>query len=239
MEFEKFEKILKEKAHKIGIELNSYQIEQYYKYMNLLIEWNEKVNLTAIIEPEDIILKHFIDSLTIAKYINENDKIADIGTGAGFPGLPLKILKPQNEIILIDSLNKRIKFLEKVIEENKLENISALHIRAEEIGHNELYRGDFDIVTSRAVAKLNVLLEYMLPLTKVGGKCICLKGPNIEQELEEAKNAIEILGAQIDKIEEIKLPDSDNKRNIIVIKSVKQLPNKYPRKAGTPTVSPL
>ena len=189
MEFEKFEKILKEKAHKIGIELNSYQIEQYYKYMNLLIEWNEKVNLTAIIEPEDIILKHFIDSLTIAKYINENDKIADIGTGAGFPGLPLKILKPQNEIILIDSLNKRIKFLEKVIEENKLENISALHIRAEEIGHNELYRGGFDIVTSRAVAKLNVLLEYMLPLTKVGGKCICLNGPNIEQELEETKNA--------------------------------------------------
>ena len=239
MEFEKFEKSLKEKAYKLGIELNNYQLKQFYNYMRLLIEWNKKINLTAIIEPEDIILKHFIDSLTISKYIDEKDKIADIGTGAGFPGIPLKILKPNNEMLLVDSLNKRIKFLEIVIQENKLENIHTIHGRVEEIGHNKVYRGKFDIVTSRAVAKLNVLLEYMLPLLKIGGKCICLKGPNIEEELEEAENAIKILGGQIDKIEQIELPYSDNKRNIIVVKAVKQSPNRYPRKPGTPTTLPL
>lgn len=239
MEFERFEKSLKEKVEKLGIELNDYQVKQFYNYMKLLIEWNKKINLTAIIDPEDIILKHFIDSLTIAKYINEKDKIADIGTGAGFPGIPIKILKPENEMLLVDSLNKRIKFLEMVIQEDKLKNIKILHGRAEEIGHNKAYRGNFDVVTSRAVAKLNILLEYMLPLLKLGGKCICLKGPNIEEELEEARNAIKILGGQIDKIEQMELPYSDNRRNIIIIKAVKQSPNKYPRKPGTPTTSPL
>lgn len=239
MEFERFEKSLKEKVEKLGIELNDYQVKQFYNYMKLLIEWNKKINLTAIIDPEDIILKHFIDSLTIAKYINEKDKIADIGTGAGFPGIPIKILKPENEMLLVDSLNKRIKFLEMVIQEDKLKNIKVLHGRAEEIGHNKAYRGNFDVVTSRAVAKLNILLEYMLPLLKLGGKCICLKGPNIEEELEEARNAIKILGGQIDKIEQMELPYSDNRRNIIIIKAVKQSPNKYPRKPGTPTTSPL
>ena len=239
MEFERFEKSLKEKVEKLGIELNDYQVKQFYNYMKLLIEWNKKINLTAIIDPEDIILKHFIDSLTIAKYINEKDKIADIGTGAGFPGIPIKILKPENEMLLVDSLNKRIKFLEMVIQEDKLKNIKILHGRAEEIGHNKAYRGNFDVVTSRAVAKLNILLEYMLPLLKLGGKCICLKGPNIEEELEEARNAIKILGGQIDKIEQMELPYSDNRRNIIIIKAMKQSPNKYPRKPGTPTTSPL
>lgn len=239
MEFERFEKSLKEKVEKLGIELNDYQVKQFYNYMKLLIEWNKKINLTAIIDPEDIILKHFIDSLTIAKYINEKDKIADIGTGAGFPGIPIKILNPENEMLLVDSLNKRIKFLEMVIQEDKLKNIKVLHGRAEEIGHNKAYRGNFDVVTSRAVAKLNILLEYMLPLLKLGGKCICLKGPNIEEELEEARNAIKILGGQIDKIEQMELPYSDNRRNIIIIKAVKQSPNKYPRKPGTPTTSPL
>ena len=239
MEFERFEKSLKEKVEKLGIELNDYQVKQFYNYMKLLIEWNKKINLTAIIDPEDIILKHFIDSLTIAKYINEKDKIADIGTGAGFPGIPIKILKPENEMLLVDSLNKRIKFLEMVIQEDKLKNIKVLHGRAEEIGHNKAYRGNFDVITSRAVAKLNILLEYMLPLLKLGGKCICLKGPNIEEELEEARNAIKILGGQIDKIEQMELPYSDNRRNIIIIKAVKQSPNKYPRKPGTPTTSPL
>ena len=239
MDFNEFKLKLLEKTSKIDENLTEEQVEQFYNYMNLLIEWNEKINLTAIIEPEDIILKHFVDSLTATKEISENAKIADIGTGAGFPGLPIKILKPNTEVFLIDSLNKRIKFLEEVIEKNNLKNIKAIHARAEEIGHNKEYRGTCDIVTSRAVAKLNVLLEYMMPLVKIGGKCICLKGPNIEEEIEEARNAIEILGGEIEKVESIVLPDSDNKRTIIVIKAVKQLPNKYPRKAGTPTVSPL
>lgn len=239
MNFEDFKKELVEKLLKINIQIQNEQIEQLYNYMNLLIEWNEKINLTAITEPNEIILKHFVDSLTISKYINKNEKIADIGTGAGFPGIPLKILNPDNEIILIDSLNKRINFLNEVIKSNNLNKIQAIHARAEEIGHNNNYRGQFDVVTSRAVAKLNVLLEYMLPLVKAGGKCICLKGPNTEQEIDEAKNALDILGGKIIKIEEITLPDSDNKRTIIEILSVKHSLNKYPRKAGTPTNSPL
>lgn len=239
MELDIFKIKLREKLKKINIEFDDKKIEQFYKYMNLLIEWNEKINLTAITEPDDIILKHFIDSLTISKYINENEKIADIGTGAGFPGIPLKIAKPNTQMFLIDSLNKRIKFLEEVIKQNEIASTFAIHARAEEIGHNKEYRGNFDVVTSRAVARLNVLLEYMMPLVKLGGKCICLKGPNIGEELEEAKNAIDILGGKIEKVEEIELPDSDNKRTIIIIKAVKQLPNRYPRKPGTPTVSPL
>ena len=237
--FEEFKIKLVEKLSKINIEITEEQIEQFYNYMNLLIEWNEKINLTAIIEPGDIVLKHFVDSLTVAKKIPDDSIVADIGTGAGFPGLPIKILNPDTEVFLIDSLNKRIKFLDEVIEKNDLKKIKAIHARAEEIGHNKEYRGTCDIVVSRAVARLNVLLEYMMPLVKLGGKCICLKGPNVEEEIKEAKNAIEILGGKIEKIESITLPDSDNKRTIIVIKSVKQLPNKYPRKAGTPTVSPL
>lgn len=239
MKFSEFNQKLAEKLNRIEVDITDEQVQQFYTYMNLLIDWNEKINLTAIIEPDDIILKHFVDSLTISKEIGENYRVADIGTGAGFPGLPIKILKPDTEVLLIDSLNKRIKFLDEVITKNNLKKVKAIHLRAEEIGHIKEYRGTCDIVTSRAVAKLNVLLEYMMPLVKLGGKCICLKGPNVEKEIEEAKNAIEILGGKIEKIESITLPDSDNKRTIIVIKSVKQLPNKYPRKAGTPTVSPL
>ena len=239
MNFEEFNRELTEKLSKINVNIADKQAEQLYKYMNLLIEWNEKINLTAIIEPDDIILKHFVDSLTVLNEIPDNAKVADIGTGAGFPGLPIKIARPDTDVFLIDSLNKRIKFLDEVILENKLNNVHAIHARAEEIGHNKDYREKCDVVTSRAVAKLNVLLEYMMPLVKLGGKCICLKGPNVEEEIEEARNAIEILGGEVEKIESITLPDSDNKRTIIVIKRVKQLPNKYPRKAGTPTVSPL
>ena len=206
--------------------------------MNLLLEWNEKINLTAIIEPREVILKHFVDSLTIAKYIKENEKLIDVGTGAGFPGIPLSIVKENTDIVLLDSLNKRINFLEEIKQNLKLKNITTIHGRAEEFGKNKKEREIYDIATSRAVAPLNILLEYLLPLVKVGGKAICMKGSNIE-EIENAKNALEILGGKIEKIEEITLPNSDIKRNIIIVKKVKNTPSKYPRKPGTPSKEPI
>lgn len=238
MEFEIFSEELKNTAKQIEIELTNKQIEKYYNYMNLLIEWNEKINLTAIVEPKEIILKHFVDSLTIAKYVKENDNMIDVGTGAGFPGIPLAIVKEKNNIILLDSLNKRIKFLEEVKEKLKLENIKTVHGRAEELGKNKKERESYEIATSRAVAPLNILLEYLLPLVKVGGKAICMKGSNIE-EIENSKKALKILGGKIEKIEEITLPNSDIKRNIIIVKKVNKTPAKYPRKAGIPNKEPL
>lgn len=238
MEFEIFSEELEIAAKQIEIELTKEQIEKYYNYMNLLLEWNEKINLTAIIEPREIILKHFVDSLTIAKYIKDDEKLIDVGTGAGFPGIPLSIVKENTDIVLLDSLNKRINFLEEVKENLKLENITTIHGRAEEFGKNKKERETYDIATSRAVAPLNILLEYLLPLVKVGGKAICMKGSNIE-EIENAKNALEILGGQIEKIEEITLPNSDIKRNIIIVKKVKNTPSKYPRKPGTPSKEPI
>ena len=217
MEFEIFSEELENVAKQIEIELTKKKIEKFYNYMNLLLEWNEKINLTAIIEPREVILKHFVDSLTIAKYIKDDEKLIDVGTGAGFPGIPLSIVKENTDIVLLDSLNKRINFLEEIKQNLKLKNITTIHGRAEEFGKNKKEREIYDIATSRAVAPLNILLEYLLPLVKVGGKAICMKGSNIE-EIENAKNALEILGGKIEKIEEITLPNSDIKRNIIIVK---------------------
>ena len=238
MEFEIFSEELKIKAKQIEIELTKEQIEKYYNYMDLLLEWNGKINLTAIIDPKEIILKHFVDSLTIAKYIKDDEKLIDVGTGAGFPGIPLSIVKENTDIVLLDSLNKRINFLEEIKQNLKLKNITTIHGRAEEFGKNKNEREKYDIATSRAVASLNILLEYLLPLVKVGGRAICMKGSNIE-EVENAKNALEILGGKIEKIEEITLPNSDIKRNIIIVEKVKNTPLKYPRKPGTPSKEPI
>ncbi len=225
-------------SNELGIKLNKNQINNFEKYMQLLIEWNKKINLTAINTPEDIVLKHFIDSLTILKYINKEEKVIDVGTGAGFPGLPLKIAIPELAVYLADSLNKRINFLNIVIDELRLNNIQTIHTRIEDLGQNKLYREKFDVVTSRAVASFNILLEYMLPLLKIGGKCICMKGSNIE-EINNSKKALEILGGEIENIEELELPFSDIKRNIIVVKKIKTTPKAYPRKAGIPTKKPI
>ena len=229
----------KEDALSFGVELNENQLMQFQKYYEMLIEWNEKINLTAITEPKEVILKHFVDSLTILKYLSKEEKIIDVGTGAGFPGIPLNIMKNDCNYTLLDSLNKRITFLNEVINNLELKNINTIHSRVEEIGKNKKYRESYDIATSRAVAPLNILLEYLLPLVKVGGKCICMKGSNIEEEIESAKNAIKILGGEIEKIEKITLPDSDMVRNIVIIKKVKQTPVKYPRKPGTPSKEPI
>lgn len=237
MEFEVFSKELKNKAEQINIVLEEKQIENFYKYMNLLLEWNEKMNLTAITEPNEVILKHFIDSLTIANLIEKDQKVIDVGTGAGFPGIPLSIVKEEN-ITLLDSLNKRIIFLEEVINKLELKNIKAVHARVEEFAKNKKERESYDIATSRAVASLNVLLEYLLPLVKVGGICICMKGSNTE-EIEEAKNALKILGGEIEKIERITLPESNITRNIVIVKKVKETLLKYPRKPGIPSKEPI
>ena len=234
-----FRNLLKKRASKLNIELNNKQENLFFKYKQLILEWNEKINLTAIKEDEDFINKHFIDSLTITKYIeNKNINIIDIGTGAGFPGIPLNIYNNCN-MILFDSLNKRLKVLDDIIEKLNLSNINTLHGRAEETFKNKQYREKFDIATSRAVANLNVLAEFMLPAIKVGGFCICMKAGDIELEIEEAKKAIDILGGKIEKIEEITLPDTDIKRNIIIIRKIKNTPLKYPRKPGTPAKEPL
>ena len=239
MDFEEFKEKLITSVDALGITLSEMQLKQFYAYMNLLIDWNKKINLTAIVEPNEIILKHFVDSLTILKYISDGTKIIDVGTGAGFPGIPLKIAKPSIEIVLLDSLHKRINFLEEVIKQLNIEKIKTIHSRVEDFGKDQKYREKFDMATSRAVANLSTLSEYLLPLVKVGGKVISMKGSFIGEELENSKNALNILGGKIEKIEKLNLPNSDMNRNILIINKIKNTPNKYPRKAGEPSKKPL
>ena len=194
MDFEEFKEKLITSVDALGITLSEMQLKQFYTYMNLLIDWNKKINLTAIVEPNEIILKHFVDSLTILKYISDGTKIIDVGTGAGFPGIPLKIAKPSIEIVLLDSLQKRINFLEEVIKQLNIEKIKTIHSRVEDFGKDQKYREKFDMATSRAVANLSTLSEYLLPLVKVGGKVISMKGSFIGEELENSKKALNILG---------------------------------------------
>lgn len=239
MNIDEFAKNIRNKGSLINIDINDTQIKKYYQYMDLLLEWNKKMNLTAITEPNDIILKHFIDSITIQKYIKENSKIIDVGTGAGFPGIPLSILREDLQITLMDSLNKRINFLNEVVIDNDIKNVETIHSRAEELARNENYREQYDVAVSRAVASLNVLLEYMLPFVKVGGYCICMKGSNIEEEVLNSKKILQIMNSKIEKIETFNLPESDYGRNIIIIKKLGKTPQKYPRKAGMPAKEPI
>ena len=239
MDIKEFKEKLDNYLNVLNIELKEKQIKQFYDYMNLLIQWNKNINLTAIIEPKEIILKHFVDSLTVSKYINEKSTLIDVGTGAGFPGIPLKILRNDIKITLVDSLNKRIKFLDEVIKKLNLDNIKTVHGRAEEIGRNKEYREKFDYATSRAVANISTLSEYLIPLIKNNGQCIYMKGTDLDEELEKGKKAISVLGGNIVNKEEFELPYSDIKRTIIIIEKVKNTPTKYPRKAGTPSKEPI
>lgn len=239
MEKEKFKELMCSYGKMIDILFNDEQLNKFYNYMNLLLEWNEKINLTAITNPEEIVLKHFIDSLTINKYIEKNKNIVDVGTGAGFPGIPLKIYRPDVKVTLVDSLNKRIIFLNEVIDNLKLSDIYTVHSRIEDFGKDKKYREKFDYVTARAVANLSVLSEYLIPITKVNGKCICMKGSEIEEEVNNSKNAINILGGKIEKIEKFNLPNTDISRNLVIINKIRNTPNKYPRKAGIPAKEPL
>lgn len=239
MEYNEFAEKLINTGKSINVEISEDKAKKLYNYMNLLLEWNEKINLTAITDPDDIIIKHFIDSVTIEKYIENNLKVIDVGTGAGFPGIPLSMIREDLNVVLMDSLNKRIKFLDEVIEENKLKNVNTVHSRAEELSRNKAYREKFDIATSRAVASLNVLLEYLIPFVKVGGYCLCMKGSNVEEEIKNSKNALEKLHCSIEKVEEFNLPNSEYGRNIIIVRKNGETSSKYPRKPGTPSKEPL
>ena len=205
MNKEVFIEKMQEKSKDLGVRFLVEQTEQFFEYMNLLIEWNEKMNLTAITEPDEIILKHFIDSITILKELEDGSKLVDVGTGAGFPGIPLSIMNPTLKITLVDSLNKRLIFLQEVVNKLNLKNVEIVHARAEEFGQNKKYREQFDISTSRAVANLSTLSEYLIPLVKVGGKVISMKAGEANEEINEAKKAIEVLGGTIEKIEEFVL----------------------------------
>lgn len=239
MELKEFNEKMVTLSKDIEIELNEKQIEQFYNYMQLLIEWNEKINLTAITEPDEIVLKHFIDSLTISRNIKKEAKIIDVGTGAGFPGIPLKIIRDDIDIVLLDSLNKRINFLNMVIETLGLKKIKTIHGRVEDFGRNKIYREEFDVATSRAVANMSILSEYMIPLIKIGGKALCMKGTDLDEEIENSKKAINLLGGKIEEVEKFNLPQSDIKRCVVIIEKLNKTDKRFPRKAGTPSKEPL
>lgn len=224
----------------LNINLNSVQIEQFMNYYELLIEKNKVMNLTAITELSEVITKHFLDSLSIVKvYRPEMERIIDVGTGAGFPGIPIKIAFPNTQVMLMDSLNKRVVFLEEVIKKLNLNNISALHGRAEDYGREKHYREAFDLCTSRAVAKLSTLSEYCIPFVKVGGRFISYKSGNISEELSEAKKAINLLGGNLIRAEEFNLPYTNIRRALILIEKKSNTPGKYPRLAGKPSKEPI
>lgn len=233
--------ILDKKLRDLSIELNDNQKEQFIHFYKLLVEWNKVMNLTAITESDEVVEKHFIDSLSIIKAVEMKDihTLIDIGTGAGFPGIPLKIAFPDIEITLLDSLNKRVKFLNTVIDELKLEKISALHGRAEDFAKKDDYREKYDICVSRAVANLSTLSEYCLPYVKTGGMFVPYKSGEIDEELNNSKKAVQILGGNIDDVVKFQLPGTDIGRSFIRINKTKNTPKKYPRKAGLPSKEPL
>jgi len=228
----------KESAAVFGATLDDSMINDFFEYKSILLQWNEKMNLTAIVEDKEIILKHFVDSLSILPYIRGISSIVDVGTGAGFPGIPLKIALPDLNVVLLDSLEKRIGFLNTVIKDLGLNGISAVHMRAEDAGMSTKFRESFDAAAARAVASMPVLLEYCLPLVKTGGVFIAMKG-SIAEEISSSKRALEVLGGEIEEVKEFTLPGSDIKRSIVIVRKLRQSPTKYPRKAGKPSKEPL
>lgn len=227
----------------VGITLSEKQIDQFYQYYELLIEWNKVMNLTAITELEEVVSKHFVDSMTLVKAVSDigaqDACIIDVGTGAGFPGIPLKIAFPNLKITLLDSLNKRIKFLDEVIAQLGLEQIVTIHGRAEDFGKDSKYREQFDFCVSRAVANAATLSEYCLPLVKVGGCFIPYKSGKIDEELENGKKAIKTFGGEIQNVVRFQLESADADRALVVIRKIEKTPKKYPRKAGLPSKEPI
>lgn len=235
------EVILKQGGSELGLDIDDKMVEKFNSYKNLLIHWNKKINLTGITEENEIMIKHFLDSLTCITtgVISCDSKIIDVGTGAGFPGIPLNIYYDNLNITLLDSLNKRIKYLKTVCEEISLKNVELIHGRAEDFGKKENYREKYDIAVARAVADLSVLSEYCLPFVKINGYFIAQKGPKAYEEASKSEKSISILGGEIIDTVNIKLPFSEIEHTLVVIKKIKRTPKKYPRKAGTPSKKPL
>ena len=233
--------LLKEKLGDLEINLTDRMLEQFDLYYELLVEWNKMMNLTGITEYEEVLTKHFVDSISIVKVMDLNNVewVIDIGTGAGFPGIPLKIVYPHLKVTLLDSLNKRIKFLDTVIAELGLANIYTMHGRAEDYAKKEEYREQYDLCVSRAVANLSTLSEYCLPYVKVGGNFVSYKSGEIDQEVKESGKAISILGGKVERIEKFELSGTDISRSFVKIEKVKETGKKYPRKAGLPAKEPI
>ena len=236
-DFKKFEAVLK----KWNLVLTEEQKNQFLTYYEMLVEKNKVMNLTSVTEFNEVVEKHFLDSISLwtIEDLSKRKKVLDLGTDAGFPGIPLKIMFPELEITLADSLNKRILFLQEVIDALKLQNISAIHGRAEEMAKQENFRESYDLCVSRAVANLSTLSEYCLPFVRIGGKFISYKSGEIEEEQKNAKNAVFLLGGKIEKIHKFELDGTELKRSFVVIDKVKKTPKLYPRKAGTPAKNPL
>lgn len=233
--------VLTEKVKELSIVLNDKQIQQFEQYYNILVEWNKVMNLTAITEYEEVVEKHFLDSLTIvnAIHVKKIETLIDVGTGAGFPGIPLKIAFPHLKVTLLDSLNKRIKFLNEVINLLELNDIKAIHGRAEDYAKQAEYREQYDICVSRAVANLATLSEYCLPYVKVDGLFVPYKSGKIDEELKSSEKAVSILGGKVEEVVKFQLPGTDIGRSFVKIHKIKETKKKYPRKAGMPTKEPL
>ncbi len=233
--------VLTEKVKELSIVLNDKQIQQFEQYYNILVEWNKVMNLTAIAEYEEVVEKHFLDSLTIvnAIHVKKIETLIDVGTGAGFPGIPLKIAFPHLKVTLLDSLNKRIKFLNEVINLLELNDIKAIHGRAEDYAKQAEYREQYDICVSRAVANLATLSEYCLPYVKVDGLFVPYKSGEIDEELKSSEKAVSILGGKVEEVVKFQLPGTDIGRSFVKIHKIKETKKKYPRKAGMPTKEPL
>lgn len=229
-------------CRQLNIELSDEQIRQFICYYEMMTEKNKVMNLTAITEWKEVLTRHFLDSLLVCRVVDLSGKsltVLDLGTGAGFPGIPLKIAFPQLRVTLADSLNKRIVFLNEVIEALQLKEISAVHARAEELGHRKEYREKYDLVVSRAVANLSSLSEYCIPFVRTGGRFISYKSINIDTEYQDSKRAFSILGGRSEGVKTLPLPETDLERSFVIVDKVKATPLKYPRKAGTPSREPL
>lgn len=240
-------KIFEHRAAELGINLTNKMKDQFSRYYEMLVEWNKVMNLTGITEYEEVYEKHFLDSICIVKAFSEENifssvpqkKVIDIGTGAGFPGIPLKIVFPNIEITLLDSLNKRINFLNAVISDLGLTGIHTIHGRAEDYAKNQKFRAKYDFCVSRAVANLAVLSEYCIPFLKVGGYFISYKSGEVDEELNNSKRALSLLGGKIEDVIKFNIPETDIRRSFVIINKIKDTPGKYPRKAGLPSKEPL